>query len=491
MSRTVVETSDVGAPDVAASSGPAPRAEPSVRRGDRPRRRRLCLIAVAFLALMAGTVAVVGFQREGDRVANGNATYDVEGWSVRSDAGPMSVKRVRIADGPNGINTAADIRRQGTAQGSWARTMISLRNPRHDLRVGQSYRLRALIRNVSGSPQPVGLLLANENYLHRPTTESRYLSLRDDAWHELTLTFVPTEAAEDDTGVYLALPAGGPVHFQVTGVSLRTFASSRGTPRVFSSLNQPDRTLEFSGPAGSAPDPAVWNQELGGNGWGNDEKQTYTSSRRNAALDGNGHLLITARRAETTGPDGIRRSYTSARLNSRGKVDLPPGTYVEAPIKAPVGAGVWPAFWLLGSNTDEVGWPAAGELDILEVLGSHPTIASSRIHMAAARDSKQDLKYGGGQQGGSTTFPHSLDTRVHVYGVYFGEDEVTFFIDRRPTLSFTAADARSSGRTWPFGQHQFIVLNVAVGGRESPRDTKFPRSMEVGTISIWHDGVPF
>ena len=217
----------------------------------------------------------------------------------------------------------------------------------------------------------------------------------------------------------------------------------------------------------------------------------YTENSRNAALDGQGHLLITARRETATGPDGIRRKYTSARLTTHGKVAVRPGSYVEAAIKLPVGQGVWPAFWLLGSNSAEVGWPASGELDIVEVFGSDPRVARSRLHMPDVHDSDQNRKYGGGLQGGNTTFSQSLDSQFHQYGVYFDAAVVVFYIDRRPTFSYTALEARSSNRDWPFGKSQDVLLNIAIGGSEkSPKATAFPRVMQVGAISIW-DGVPF
>lgn len=108
--------------------------------------------------------------------------------------------------------------------------------------------------------------------------------------------------------------------------------------------------LTFDGPAGAPPDQSVWRHEVGGNGWGNHEVQSYTSSRTNAHLDGHGSLVLTAIREPTTGPNGIRRDYSSARLSSVGKLTVPPGSYVEATIKAPTGIGVLPAFWLMGTN---------------------------------------------------------------------------------------------------------------------------------------------
>ena len=111
--------------------------------------------------------------------------------------------------------------------------------------------------------------------------------------------------------------------------------------------------------------------------------------------------------------------------------------------------------------------------------------------MASASDSRRDMPYGIADEGGSVRLPVGVDKQMHTYGVYFDHDMVVFYVDRQPTLTYTARDARASGRTWPFVKSQFLILNVAVGGRESPSGTTFPRVMKVGRISIWEGGIPF
>jgi beta-glucanase (GH16 family) len=240
--------------------------------------------------------------------------------------------------------------------------------------------------------------------------------------------------------------------------------------------------LSFDGPAGTAPDPAEWNHDTG-DGWGNGELQTYTTDTANSAVDGDGNLVVTARR------DGA--GYSSARLNTLGKVSVASGSYLETSIRAPAGTGVWSAFWLLGDDIGEVGWPACGEMDVVEVVGSNPAVALSATHQAAAGDPTRDLQYGWEEPGGTVDLGEPLDSATHTYGVYFDVNAVRLYIDRREHMTITAADALASGRTWPFGTSFFIVLNVAVGGVEEPDPAVFPRSMTVGAISIWQGGTPF
>ena len=125
---------------------------------------------------------------------------------------------------------------------------------------------------------------------------------------------------------------------------------------------------EFEGPAGSPPDAAKWTYDRGGSGWGNDELQYYTDSTRNAALDGSGALVISVRAERQHG-----RKYTSARLKTLGRFAQAYGHF-EARIRIPQGQGIWPAFWLLGSDMDAVGWPQCGEIDVMENIGREPTL---------------------------------------------------------------------------------------------------------------------
>jgi beta-glucanase (GH16 family) len=332
------------------------------------------------------------------------------------------------------------------------------------------------------------LLLANANYQHRPTPLYRFDSYRDDGWHLLTRTFVCTAPGSADTSLYLSLPTSGALYWQATAASVQEVEPLRPA-RIDSA---PTKVLSFSGPAGAPPDPAQWNYELGGGGWGNDELQTYTASTANSQVDGNGNLVVTARREKLTGSDGIARNYTSARITTQGKVDVQPGSYVEAPIRAPVGAGVWPAFWLVGSSITRVGWPSAGELDVMEVTGGKETVSHSWMHMAARADPKQDMQYGGGKTTGVVDLGQPLDRETHLYGVYFDGSMVRFYVDHKEHLAYNADDALASGRTWPFGAPHFLVLNVAVGAAGGdPSGASFPKEMTVGPISIWQGGTPF
>lgn len=422
-----------------------------------------------------------------EAVVNGSAASDLSDWRASSDAGRMTLARVPIRDGPYGDTTAIEVRRHGGG-GKWAMALAELRDPTRFFEVGRTYRMQAYVRDLNASGGSVGLLLANDNYRHRPTPQSSYDRYRDNDWHLLTATFVCTKPAGDDTSLYLALPASGPLHWQVTGASVHRVDRVR-PPRV---AGPPTTVISFAGRPGAPPDPGQWNHEIGGNGWGNNELQTYTDRTDNAQQDGRGNLLITARREDATGPDGIGRDYTSGRVTTKGKVDIQPGSYVEATIRPPVGKGVWPAFWLVGTDIDRVGWPSSGELDVLEVTGGNPTVANSRVHTASRSNPQRDMQYGTYEPGGAVDLGHSLDSRPHRYGVYFDGDMVRFYIDRKPHLALDAGDALASGRSWPFGQPQFIILNVAVGGLfADPSRTSFPRTMTVGPISVWEGGTPF
>src|SRR5438552_1554566 len=120
---------------------------------------------------------------------------------------------------------------------------------------------------------------------------------------------------------------------------------------------------EFDGPANSAPDQTKWAYDTGATGWGNQELENYTKSPDNASLDGKGDLVIRAVRTAS--------GYTSARLKTQGKFTTTYGK-IEARMRIPYGQGLWPAFWMLGSDIDPVGWPGCGEIDIMENIGREP-----------------------------------------------------------------------------------------------------------------------
>lgn len=187
------------------------------------------------------------------------------------------------------------------------------------------------------------------------------------------------------------------------------------------------------------PDATKWTYDLGAGGWGNGEEQTYTDSADNVIVEG-GSLKIMAK------ADGA--SYTSARLKSQGLYDFTYGR-VEVRAKLPASQGTWPAIWMLGSNFTTVGWPEAGEIDIMEQKGQDKTTVLSTIH------------YPGNSAGNGPSQSLSLPTSTtefHNYSVEWTDSRIEFFVDDVPYHSL------SNDNTLPFNADFFLILNVAMGG---------------------------
>jgi beta-glucanase (GH16 family) len=234
---------------------------------------------------------------------------------------------------------------------------------------------------------------------------------------------------------------------------------------------QPVWSDEFDGPAGSAPDVTKWTYELGATGWGNRELENYTSSRQNSFLDGQGHLVIRAIQA-----DG---SYTSARLKTQGKFTLTYGK-VEARIRVPHGQGIWPAFWMLGANIASAGWPACGELDIMENIGREPATVHATVHGPG---------YSGGKGIGK---PYNLAESkfaddFHVFAVVWQPGSVEYLVDGMTYHKVTPASLPEGAR-WVFDAPMFLLLNVAVGGGwpgNPDATTQFPQEMLVDYVRVY------
>lgn len=230
---------------------------------------------------------------------------------------------------------------------------------------------------------------------------------------------------------------------------------------------------EFTGPAGAPPDPSRWLHQTGGGGWGNAELQNYTADTANAALDGQGHLVITADAARTAarcwyGPC----RYTSAALTTYGRF-MPTFGRIEARIKLPRGQGVFPAFWTVGSNVYQVGWPASGEIDIVERLGNEPRTVHNGVH---APDTDTSNGY-------DVAVP-DLSDDFHVFATDWSPSEIRFSVDGR-VLSRVTKDEIP---VWPFDKPQFLILNVAVGGGwPGPPDptTPLPARMLVDYVRVY------
>ena len=236
----------------------------------------------------------------------------------------------------------------------------------------------------------------------------------------------------------------------------------------------------FSGSAGSAPNPANWTYDVGGSGWGNDELECYTDNRTNSYLDGKGHLVIAARYDPGfLCAGGVRDDYTSARLTTKGLRTLRYGTIVMR-AELPTGPGSWPAFWALGQDIGTAGWPASGEIDAAEVIGSEPRTVNGSIH-ARGWNGQPYVRTSHVQ---STT---TLSGRFHTYGVTWTPTRITFTFDGHAYYSVTKADATASGN-WPFQRPFYLLLDVAVGGTwpgPPTSATRWPQRMVIDYVRAY------
>lgn len=235
---------------------------------------------------------------------------------------------------------------------------------------------------------------------------------------------------------------------------------------------------EFDGRRGSAPDPRQWTFEQGPEGWGDGELQAYTDDPANAALDGRGHLRISAVRADAGGgPD--QEWWTSARLSTRGRF-APRFGRIEARILVPRQQGVWPAFWMLGDDIDRVGWPACGEIDVMEALNEQDRTRHS-VHgpRTDGEDEWKIVRRARAAQPSSGGF--------HVYAVDWRPGRVQFLLDGVVQTTVLPRDLPPD-HAWVFDKPFHLLLNVAVGGAWSgPPDatTESPASMLLDWVRVY------
>lgn len=241
---------------------------------------------------------------------------------------------------------------------------------------------------------------------------------------------------------------------------------------------------EFDQPDGSQPDPRRWGFEVGGEGWGNRELQTYTDRPENARIL-HGCLVVEARREAWRGADGVLRDFTSARLTTRGRFAFRYGR-VEARLLLPAGRGIWPAFWMLGTPEEGRRWPATGEIDVVEAIGSDTTVVHGSAH--GPRGSglfsfTAPYRLGPGQ---------SFADNFHTFAVEWEPGALRFFVDGTLYQTRTPADLPEGGR-WAFDHPFYLLVNVAVGGTwPGPPDgtTAFPQRLWVDHIRVYRREPP-
>lgn len=229
---------------------------------------------------------------------------------------------------------------------------------------------------------------------------------------------------------------------------------------------------EFEGPDINTND---WTFEIGDGcpdvcGWGNQELEWYTNSEENAKIV-DGKLVITAKTGDPAHP------YTSARMITKDKQEFKYGR-IDIRAKLPKGQGIWPAIWMLGTNIGEVGWPACGEIDIMELVGHEPDKSHGTVHYDA---------------NGSTFIGnfHTLSDgaiyqdEFHIFTIFWEENSIKWYIDYH---KFYEINQASIGNTYPFNDSFFFILNVAVGGLwpgDPDETTVFPQEMVLDYIRVF------
>lgn len=242
---------------------------------------------------------------------------------------------------------------------------------------------------------------------------------------------------------------------------------------------QPDETFETlvwsdEFDVDGSPDAEKWNYDLGDGcpnlcGWGNNEAQYYTDRPENVIVD-NGVLKINLIKEDYEGS-----KYTSTRMLTQGKYDFKYGK-LEVKAKLPSGGGTWPAIWMLGSNISTAGWPACGEIDVMEHAGNRQGEVSSALHTPSS--------FGATTNTGKQTI-NDVSDEFHIYTVVWKRQSITFSVDG--VVHYTYNPSNKNDSNWPFYLEQFIILNVAMGGSfGGDIDTNFTQSsMEVDYVRVY------
>ena len=220
---------------------------------------------------------------------------------------------------------------------------------------------------------------------------------------------------------------------------------------------------------GNQLDETIWNYELGDGcpnlcGWGNNERQVYDENNV-AVKDGN--LVITALY------DG--ESYTSGKINTKDKIEFQYGT-IEVRAKLATGQGIWPAIWMLPYDISEIGWPLAGEIDIMEYVGKAPQEVHNTLHTADSYGQSKNTKI---------TTIETIEEGFHIYKADWTKEAIKFFIDG--VLVYTFSPEIKNDKTWPFDKPFYLLLNLAIGGNfggPEVDDAIFPQKFYIDYVKI-------
>ena len=224
----------------------------------------------------------------------------------------------------------------------------------------------------------------------------------------------------------------------------------------------------------------------------NQESQYYTQERKENARVENGMLIIEAREEKYKNPGFKEKTdkktwqksreyadFTSASVTTKGTAAWKYGR-IEVKAKLPTGRGMWPAIWMLGTNIDQIGWPACGEIDIMENVGFDPNKIHANVH------TKKYNHVLGTNKGSKITIPKPYDS-FHIYAIEWNSDHIDFFVDNNKY--FTFKNEGTGYEAWPFDKEHYLILNIAVGGswggQQGIDKSVFPQKMIVDYVRVY------
>jgi hypothetical protein len=239
-------------------------------------------------------------------------------------------------------------------------------------------------------------------------------------------------------------------------------------------LSYPGYTLAWADEFSTGTvNPNSWTFETGNNnGWGNNELQNYTDRSQNVFVS-QGNLILEARAESYNGSN-----YTSTRMITKNKKLVKFGR-IDIRAKMPFGKGLWPALWMLGNNIDQVGWPACGEIDIVELLGHEPNKIYGTMHYGSSTASHASF---------GTTYSlstGSFDQQFHVYSLIWVQNSIKVLVDDTQYVNFNATNGSGN---YPFNNDFFFIFNIAVGGNfpgAPDNTTSFPQRMIVDYVRVF------
>jgi beta-glucanase (GH16 family) len=394
---------------------------------------------------------------------------------------------------PEGINTSATVLRYQDEGGQYANIRFDI-DENFDLGENAAFALKIYLPSSSitgNQANQISLKLQDSDLAEPWSTQSEVIKpLLLDQWQLVTFDFAndpyqnlnegsPNPVTRDDFNrVVLQVNGENNNDLVIAYLDDFVYGVDTGESSVYDQLVWADE-FDNNGPV----DPTKWHHQTqlpNGFSWYNNELQHYTNRLDNSYVE-DGFLHIMAKRENFT-DQGHTKQYTSARLNSKFAF-----TYgrVEARAKLPFGLGTWPAIWTLGKNITETGgywtdtygttgWPACGEIDIMEHWGYNQNFVQSALHTPSSSGATEN--YGG-------TLAADVSNNFHIYALEWTPEEMRFSIDG--SVFYTYAPDDQNPATWPFDADQYLLLNVAIQGEVDPAFTQSP--MVIDYIRVYQE----